>query len=78
MLSKEYYSNKLISGLKVCSGRWYSDTTKASRLSIVEIETRVLKVCQAYDKVTADKVCKYYFIISDTYAALQCQATIDN
>lgn len=71
-------TNELISGSKAGSGRWYSDTIAASRLSVIEVETRVLKVCNAYDKVTSDKVCKFYFIIfSDGYAALQCQATDD-
>jgi len=47
-------------------------------LSTIEVETRVLKVCKAYDKVIADKVCKFYvIIISDAYAALQCQASDD-
>lgn len=73
-------SNEFVSGLKVCGERWYSDTT-ASRLSVIEVETRVLKVCKAYDKVVADKVCTFYlfcfFIISDAYEELQCQATID-
>lgn len=76
----EVPTNELISHSKAGagSGRWYSDTTAASRLSVIEVETRVLKVCNAYDKVTADKVCKFYFIIfSDGYAALQCQATDD-
>jgi HD-GYP domain-containing protein (c-di-GMP phosphodiesterase class II) len=44
---------------------------------MIEIEKRVLKVCSAFDKITADKVCKSHFIISDTCAALQCQATVD-
>jgi len=68
-----------LSGLKVCGGvgRSYSEKTIAGRLSAIEVESRVLNVCKAYDKVTADKVCKLYFIISDTSAALQCQAADD-
>ncbi|XP_022167975.1 acyl carrier protein, mitochondrial-like isoform X2 [Myzus persicae] len=47
------------------SGRWYSDTTAASRLSVIEVETRVLKVCNAYDKVTADKLTLESHFIND-------------
>jgi len=56
----------------------FSDTTTVSRLPVIEVEIRVLKVCNAYDKVIADKLCKSYFIIfSDGYAALQCKTTDD-
>ncbi|XP_016658952.1 uncharacterized protein LOC100159145 isoform X1 [Acyrthosiphon pisum] len=47
------------------SGRWYSDTTAASRLSVIEVQTRVLKVCNAYDKVTADKLSLESHFIND-------------
>ncbi|KAI4457083.1 snf2/rad54 helicase family [Holotrichia oblita] len=36
--------------------RYYSPDLIKPKLSTQEIETRVLKVCAAYDKVTADKV----------------------
>jgi len=73
----ELLTDELIPGSKAWSdagsGRWYSDTTSVSRLSVIEVEIRVLKVCNVYDKVIADKLCKSYFIIfSDGYAALQC------
>jgi len=58
----------LISDSKAGAGssRWYSDTTAASRLSVIEVETRVLKVCNAYDKVTADKVCNFILLYFQT------------
>ncbi|XP_022167974.1 acyl carrier protein, mitochondrial-like isoform X1 [Myzus persicae] len=60
-------TNELISHSKAGagSGRWYSDTTAASRLSVIEVETRVLKVCNAYDKVTADKLTLESHFIND-------------
>ncbi|KAK9739310.1 Phosphopantetheine attachment site [Popillia japonica] len=36
--------------------RYYSPDLIKPKLSAQEIETRVLKVCSAYDKVTADKL----------------------
>jgi len=61
--TSEVPTNELISDSKAGAGscRWYSDTTAASRLSVIEVETRVLRVCNAFDKVTADKVCKFLF-----------------
>ncbi|XP_015366674.1 PREDICTED: acyl carrier protein-like isoform X2 [Diuraphis noxia] len=47
------------------SSRWYSDTTAASRLTVIEVETRVLNVCNAYDKVTADKLSLESHFIND-------------
>jgi len=78
----EVLANELIYGSKAWSGAgnglWYSDTTAASQLSVIEVENRVLKVCNAYDKVIGDGGCNSYFIIfSDHYAALQCQTTDD-
>lgn len=78
----EVLTNELIPSSKAWpgagSGRWYSDTTTVSRLYVIKVETRVLKVCSAYDKVIADKLCKSFFIIfSDGYAALQYQTTDD-
>ncbi|XP_025420960.1 acyl carrier protein, mitochondrial isoform X2 [Sipha flava] len=49
----------------VCVGRHYSDTTAASRMSMIEIEKRVLKVCSAFDKITADKLTLESHFIND-------------
>lgn len=71
-------SNEFVSGLKVCGGRWYSDTTTASRLSVIEVETRVLKVCKAYDKVVADKVCTFYLFGFFYYFRRVCGITVSS
>ncbi|VVC34364.1 Acyl carrier protein (ACP),Phosphopantetheine binding ACP domain [Cinara cedri] len=65
------YSTNIIQTFKVpatvrCGGRWYSDTTTTvNRLNAVEVETRVLKVCKAYDKVTTDKLSLESHFIND-------------
>ncbi|XP_050532441.1 acyl carrier protein, mitochondrial isoform X1 [Daktulosphaira vitifoliae] len=46
-------------------GQWYSNSTTSNKLLLTEVESRVLKVCKAYDKVTADKLSLESHFIND-------------
>ncbi|XP_050437607.1 acyl carrier protein, mitochondrial isoform X2 [Adelges cooleyi] len=60
-----YNLNLQLTKTPMVRDRWYSDTTTAGRLLLTEVESRVLKVCKAYDKVTADKLSLESHFIND-------------